>query len=100
MKYYEKKSPESGIYSVYPLHDSVPAHRSQSARSFMEKENVYVLPYSPYPSVLSLCAFFLFPILKKHLSGRRYAYRNALGSAIYKMNTIPQNIIWMHSKLG
>lgn len=83
-KHYERKRPKSGICNIRLLHDNVPAHKSHIVRSFLEKEKVHVLLHLTYSPDLSPCDFFVFPKLKKHLSGRSYAARNALGSAIYQ----------------
>jgi len=40
--------------------------------------------HSPYSPDLSPCDFFLFPKLKKMLSGRRYSSRNGVESAVYQ----------------
>ena len=43
-----------------------------------------VLNHPPYSPDLSPCDFFLFPMLKKMLSGYKYTSRSSLGSAIYR----------------
>ena len=48
-----------------------------------------VLNNSPYSPDLSPCDVFLFPTLKKMLSGNKYTSRSSLGSAIYQC---PQQI--------
>ena len=51
---------------------------------FLASEKVKVLNHPPYSSDLSPCDFFLFPRLKKMLSGNKYTSRSSLGSAIYQ----------------
>ena len=88
-KFYQKKRPKSGIRGIRLLHDNAPAHRSKLVTEFLDKECVVVLPHPPYSPDLSPCDFYLFPKLKKHLSGRRYRSRSSLGSAIYQfLNSI------------
>ena len=48
---------------------------------FWKGESLNHQSYSPY---LSACDFFLFPRLKKMLSGNKYTSRSSLGSAIYQ----------------
>ena len=59
---------------------------------FLASEKVKVLNHPPYSPDLSLCDFFLFPMLKKILSGNKYTSRNSLGSAIYQcLQQIPKD---------
>ena len=51
---------------------------------FLGSEKVKVLNHLPYSLDLSPCYFFLFPRLKKMLSGNKYTSRSSLGSAIYQ----------------
>ena len=51
-------------------------------KSFWASEKVKVLNHPPYSPDLSPCDFFLFPRLKKMLSGNKYTSRSSLGSAI------------------
>ena len=51
---------------------------------FLASEKVKVLNHPPYSPDLSPCDFFLFPRLKKILSGIKYTSRSSLGSAIYQ----------------
>ena len=57
----------------------------------MASEKVKVLNHPPYSPDLSPCDFFLFPRLKKMLSGNKYTSRSSLGSAIYQcLQQIPK----------
>lgn len=65
--------------------------------SFLKIGKVHVLPNPSYSPDLSPWLFFLFLFKKNHLSGRRYALRKALGSAIYHfMNTTPKTT-WLQN---
>ena len=59
---------------------------------FLASEKVKeVLDHPPYSPDLSPCDFFLFPRLKKMLSGNKYTSRSSLGSAIYQcLQQIPK----------
>ena len=76
------------------LHDNASSHKFEVVKSFLASEKVKVLNHSPYSPDLSPCDFFLFPRLKKMLSGNKYMSRSSLGSAIisvsnrYQMKTI------------
>jgi transposase len=51
---------------------------------FLAKEKVKILPHPPYSPDLAPADFFLFPRLKRKLSGRKYRNRSAVGSAIHQ----------------
>ena len=53
------------------------------------EKKVKVLNHPPYSPDLSPCDFFLFPRLKKMLSGNKHTSRSSLVSAIYQC---PQQI--------
>ena len=92
-KYFEKRRPATGFKHVRLLHDNAPAHTSSIVTKFLESERVTVLPHPPYSPDLAPCDFFLFPKLKKFLSGRRYLSRQALGSAIHQyLRSIPKSV--------
>ena len=60
---------------------------------FVASEKVKVLNHPPYSPDLSPYDFFLFPKLKKMLSGNNYTSRSSLGSAIYKSNRYQKKTI-------
>ena len=58
---------------------------------FLASETVKVLNHPSYSPDLSPCDFFLFPRLKKMLSGNKYTSRSSFGSAIYQcLQQIPK----------
>ena len=81
---YEKPRPATGLRGLCLIHDNAPAHKCVLVQDFLKEEKVVLLSHLPYLPDLSPCDFFLFPLLKKTLSGRRYESRSALGSAIYQ----------------
>ena len=61
---------------------------------FLASEKVKVLNHPPYSPDLSPCDFFLFPRLKKMLSGNKYMSRSSLGSTIYQcLQQIPKEYL-------
>ena len=59
--------------------------------SLLASAKVKVLNHPPYSLDLSPCDFFLFPRLKKMLSGNKYTSRSSLGSPIYQcLQQIPK----------
>lgn len=90
-KHYSKQRPKTGIRNVCLLHDNAPAHKSKLVQDYLKQERIIQLPHPPYSPDLSPCDFFLFPKLKKMLSGRRYRSRSAIGSAVFQcLNSIPR----------
>ena len=96
-EFYNKKRPGKGWSGVHLLHDN-----ASSLKSFLASEKVNVLNYPPYSPDLSPCDFFLFPRLKKMLSGNKYTSRSSLGSAIYQcLQQIPKEDYFIcFSRLG
>ena len=91
---YNKKGPSKGWSEVHLLHDNASSHKCVVVKSFFffyASEKMKILNRSPYSPDLSPCDFFLFPRLKKMLSGNKYTSRSSLGSAIYQcLQQIPK----------
>ena len=83
-EFYNKKWPSKGWSGVHLLHDNGSSHKCEVVKSFLASEKVKVLNHQPYSPDLSPCDFFLFPRLKKMLSGNKYTSRSSLGSDIYQ----------------
>ena len=75
--------PATCLRGLCLIHDNAPAHKCVLLQDFLKEEKVVQLSHPPYSPDLSPCDFFLFPLLKKTLSGHRYESQSALGSAIY-----------------
>ena len=70
---FRQKKPElwrSGDWFFH--HDNAPAHSALRTREFLAKHSITVLPHSPYSPDFAPCDFFLFPMLKIPLKGRRF----------------------------
>ena len=90
-EFYNKKWPSKGWSGVHLLHDNASSHKFMVVKSFLASEKEKVLNHPPYSPDLSPCDFFLFPRLKKMLSGNKYTSRSSLGSAIYQcLKQIPK----------
>ena len=79
-EFYNKKRPsqESTFYMTTPPFITV------RLLFFLVSEKVEVLNHPPYSPDLSPFDFFLFPRLKKMLSGNKYTSKSSLGRAIYQ----------------
>ena len=82
-EFYNKKRPSKGWSGVHLLHDNAFSHKCEVVNSFLASEKVKVLNHPSYSPDLSPVTFFLFPRLKKMLSGNKYTSRSSLGSDIY-----------------
>ena len=91
-EFYNKKRPSKGWSGVHLLHDNASSHKCEVDKSFLASEKVKVLNHPPYSPDLNPCDFFLFPRLKKMLSGNKYTSRSSLySSAIYQcLQQIPK----------
>ena len=90
-EFYNKKRPSKGRSGVHLLHDNSSSDKCEVVKSFLASEKVKVLNHPPYSPDLSPCVFFLFPRLRKMLSGNKYTSRSSLGSAIYQcLQQIPK----------
>ena len=90
-EFYNKKQPSKGWSGDHLLRDNASSHKCEVVKSFLASEKVKVLNHPPYLPDLSPCDFFLFPRLKKMLSGNKYMSRSSLGSAIYQcLQQIPK----------
>ena len=90
--------PTKGGSGVHHLHDNASSHKCEVVKSFLASEKVKVLNHPSYSTDLSPCDFFLFPRLKKMLSGNKYTSRSSLCSAIYQcLQQIPKRrvFIWV-----
>lgn len=63
-------------------HDNAPAHRSEIVMTFIRDHNMELIPHPPYSPDLAPADFWLFPLLKSHLSNHTYSSRISLGMAV------------------
>ena len=99
-EFYNKKRPSKGWSGVHLLHDNASSHRCEVVKSFLASEKVKVLNHPPYSPDLSPCDFFLFPRLKKMLSGNKYTSRSTLGRAIYQCLHTKRRLFICFLRLG
>ena len=68
---------------IHFLHDNASSHKCEVVKSFLASEKVKVLNLPPYSPELSPCDFFLFPRLKKMLSGKNSTRLEVLLAALF-----------------
>ena len=71
-EFYNKKRQSKGWSGAHLLHDNASSQKCEVVKSFLASEKVKVLNHPPYSPDLSPCDFFLFPRLKKMLSGNKH----------------------------
>ena len=67
---------------VLLLHDNAPVHSAHVAQAAIREAGFEQLPHPPYSPDLAPSDFHLFPHLKRHLRGKRYADDNSLIEAV------------------
>ena len=77
-EFYNKKRLSKAWSGVHILHDNASSHKCEVVKSFLASEKVTVLNHPPYSPDLSPCDYFLFPRLKKMLSGNKSRSRSSL----------------------
>ena len=99
-KYFLNRRPATGLHGVRLLHDIASSRKAAIVREYLKQEKVVELPHPLYPPDLAPCGFFLFPMLEKHLAGRKYQTHKNLCSAIFRVWTVYlEKIMKMHLKL-
>lgn len=63
-------------------HDNAPAHTSMVVMAKMHELHFDLVPHPPYSPDLAPCDFFLFPVLKKHLAGQKFATNGEVIAAV------------------
>ena len=81
-EFYNKERPSKGWSGVHLLHDNASSHKCEVVKSFLASEKVKVLNIHLIHLTCVPVTSFLFPRLKKMLSGNKYTSRSSLGSAI------------------
>ena len=90
-EFYNKKRPSREWSRVHLLNDNASSYKCEVVKSFLASEKVKVLNHPPYSPDLSPYDCFLFPRLKKMLSGNKYTPRSSLCSDIYQcLQQIPK----------
>ena len=91
VQHYEGIRPSSATRGIKLLHDNAPAHKSARVIEYLRENGIQTLPHPPYSPDLAPCDFWLNPVIKGALRGRKFESRHAVGSAVFQcMNSIPK----------
>lgn len=87
---WRKHHARSGIRRILWHHDNAPAHKAARTNEFFEENGVQMLSHPPYSPDLAPCDFFLFPVIKKKLRGKRFpSPEDAVNAFITAINDMP-----------
>lgn len=77
----QERRPNIGQRGIHLHMDNAPAHTALATNAFLDEHGLKTLPHPPYSPDLSPCDFWLFPVLKEKLRGRRFETDNELEAA-------------------
>ena len=91
VNHYMGTRPRTGMWGLKLLHDNAPAHCSAVVQGYLKTQGFKTLPHSAYSPDLAPCDFWLNPVIKKCLSGRKFETRTAVGRALFQCtDSIPK----------
>ena len=64
------------------LHDNAAPHKAKLTTTYLNERGISVLEHPPYSPDLAPCDFWLFPILKNRLAGRKFDRAQDLAKAV------------------
>ena len=76
----QKTCPKTMTLNSFFHHDNAPAHKATT--SFLEQSQLDLLPHPLYSPDLAPSDFFLFPLVKKGMKGRKFHTREEILSAL------------------
>lgn len=87
----DEQRPTVGTSRTLLLHDNAAPHKSRATTQSLQEQKIQVLPHPAYSPDLAPCDFWLFPILKDRLAGRKFERIQDLAKAVKsELQTIPE----------
>ena len=77
-----EQHPTVGTQRTLLLHDNASAHKAKVTTTFLSEQGIQVLDHPPYSPDLAPCDFWLFPVLKEKLAGRKFDRVQDLAKAV------------------
>ena len=77
-----EQRPTVGTQRTLLLHDNASAHKAKVTTTFLSEQGIQVLDHPPYSPDLAPCDFWLFPVLKEKLAGRKFDRVQDLAKAV------------------
>lgn len=78
----QEQRPTVGVSRTLLLHDNASCHKARATTSYLEEQQVQVLPHPAYSPDLAPCDFWLFPTIKSRLAGRKFLRVQDLAKAV------------------
>ena len=75
-KKWQEKHPKSGLRRLLLHHDNASVHSAKATVQFLEESRVQTIGHPPYSPDLAPCDFYLFPMVKEKLRGRKFPTPN------------------------
>ena len=86
-----EKRPKVSTSRTLLLHDNAGPHKARATTQSLRELGIQVLPHPAYSPDLAPCDFWLFPILKDRLAGRKFDRIQDLTKAVNsELRTIPE----------
>ncbi|GFS12249.1 transposase [Elysia marginata] len=86
-----EQRPKVSTSRILLLHDNADPHKARAITQSLQELGIQVLPHPAYSLDLALCDFWLFPILKERLAGRKFDRIQDLAKAVNsEPRTIPE----------
>ncbi|GFR59425.1 transposase [Elysia marginata] len=94
-----EQRPKVSTLRTLLLHDNAGPHKARATTQLLRELGIQVLPHPAYSPNLAPCDFWLFPILKDRLAGRKFDCTQGLTKAVnLELPTIPeedyQGVFW------
>ncbi|GFS13584.1 transposase [Elysia marginata] len=86
-----ERRPKVSTSRTLLLHDIAGPHKARATTQSLWELGIQVLPHPAYSPDLAPCDFWLFPILKDRLAGRKFDHIRDLAKAVNsELQTIPE----------
>lgn len=69
---WRERRPQTGTRGLQLHHDNASAHTARATTAFLEEKNVKLVTHPPYSPDLAPNDFFLFPLVKRQLKGKKF----------------------------
>ncbi len=84
---YMENTGKKPLQGVMLHHDNAPSHTCNLTTSYLQEQNVSLLPHPPYSPDLAPSDFYLFPKIKKELKNKKYYKVENLARAVQSVTS-------------
>ena len=91
VNHYMATLPRIGVRGLKLLHHNAPAQCSSMVQDYLKTQGFKTSPHPAYSPDLAPCDFWLNPVIRRCLSGRKFETRTAVGRALFQCtDSIPK----------